>query len=104
MRSLTFLPNECDYEPLKSLVLRHDDVSQVEDPLVVLLDRLRSADCGTAVKLWEHPSGIYKVYYLLVDGIMCSITLAKDQVQKSIGESVMSILTLLFEVQRKSKT
>jgi len=33
---------------------------------------------------------------------MCSITQAKDQIQKSIGECVMSILSFLVEAQGNS--
>ena len=94
--SLTFLPNECDYEKLKSLAYHEEHHASVEEQWAILFHDER-AELGSAVKLWQHPSGIYKVYYLLVDGIMCCITQAKDQVQKSIGESVMSTLSFLIE-------
>merc|ERR1740128_525833 len=94
--SLTFLPNECDYDALRLLAQHQEGDADVQDHWAILL-HVQRAELGSAVKLWQHPSGIYKVYYLLVDGIMCSITQAKDRIQKSIGESVMSTLSFLIE-------
>lgn len=99
--SLTFLPNECEYETLRLLAQHQEDIEDIQDHWAILL-HVERAESGSAVKLWQHPSGIYKVYYLLVDGIMCSITQSKDQIQKSIGECVMSILSFLVDIRGNS--
>lgn len=98
--SLTFLANECDFEPLIALATEHRDQMEAEDYgcWSNLFDVPRP-QCGHAVKLWDNTTGIYKVFYLLVDGITCCLTHAKDPVQKSIGEVVMATLILLVDIQ-----
>lgn len=98
--SLTFLPNECDFEPLIALASEHRDQMEAEEYgcWSNLFDVFRPQS-GHAVKLWDNTTGIYKVFYLLVDGITCCLTHAKDPVQKSIGEVVMATLILLIDIQ-----
>ncbi|XP_046456568.1 brefeldin A-inhibited guanine nucleotide-exchange protein 3-like isoform X3 [Daphnia pulex] len=98
--SLTFLPNECDFEPLIALALEHREQMDAEEYgcWSSLFEVLRPQS-GHAVKLWENPTGIYKVFYLLLDGVTCCLTHAKDPVQKSIGEVVMATLILLIDIQ-----
>lgn len=98
--SLTFLPNECDFEPLIALALEHRDQMDAEEYgcWSSLFEVLRPQS-GHAVKLWDNPTGIYKVFYLLLDGVTCCLTHAKDPVQKSIGEVVMATLILLIDIQ-----
>lgn len=97
---MTFLANECDFEPLIALATEHRDQMEAEDYgcWSNLFDVPRP-QCGHAVKLWDNTTGIYKVFYLLVDGITCCLTHAKDPVQKSIGEVVMATLILLVDIQ-----
>lgn len=64
----------------------------------ILFDVMRP-QAGQAVQLWDNSTGIYKVFYLLVDGITCCLTHAKDPVQKSIGEAVMATLLLLVDIR-----
>ena len=98
--SLTFLPNECDFEPLIVLASEHRDQMEAEEYgcWSSLFDVPRPQS-GHAVKLWDNNTGIYKVFYLLVDGVTCCLTHAKDPVQKSIGEVVMATLILLVDIQ-----
>ena len=97
---MTFLPNECDFEPLIVLASEHRDQMEAEEYgcWSSLFDVPRPQS-GHAVKLWDNNTGIYKVFYLLVDGVTCCLTHAKDPVQKSIGEVVMATLILLVDIQ-----
>lgn len=94
--------NECDFEPLLAIALEHRDVMEAEDQWSVLFRHLSSEPIvmeSTVQPLWEEPTGVYKVFYLLVDGVTCCITHSKDPVQKSIGEVVHGILTLLIDAK-----
>lgn len=102
--SLTFLGNECDFEPLLSNAVEHRDLMEAEDQWDVLFRRSAAdSELGameiTVQPLWDNPTGIYKVFYLLVDGLTCCLTQLRDPVQKSIGEVIHSILTLLIDAQ-----
>lgn len=75
---------------------------EAEDQWSVLFRHLSSEPIvmeSTVRPLWEEPTGVYKVFYLLVDGVTCCITHSKDPVQKSIGEVVHGILTLLIDAK-----
>lgn len=97
---MTFLPNECDFEPLIALATEHRDQMEAEQYgcWSSLFEVLRPQS-GHAVQLWDNTTGIYKVFYLLLDGVTCCLTHAKDPVQKSIGEVVMATLILLIDIQ-----
>lgn len=94
------MPNECDFDSLIELTAEHREPMEAEDHgcWSVLFDGPRPHS-GHAVHLWDNSTGIYKVFYLLVDGITCCLTHAKDPVQKSIGEVVMASLTLLVDIR-----
>ena len=100
--SLTFLGNECDFEPLLAIALEHRDLMEAEGQWSFLF-RTNDSDADAMESsiqlLWDNPTGIYKVFYLLVDGLTCCLTNLKDPVQKSIGEVIHSILSLLIDAQ-----
>lgn len=98
--SLTFLPNECDFDALIELASEHREQMEAECPgcWSTLFDSTRPHS-SHAVELWDNSTGIYKVFYLLVDGVTCCLTHTKDPVQKAIGEVVMATLTLLVDIR-----
>lgn len=99
MNSLTFLANECDYESLVEMALEHREQMEAEDACWSILLNLSRPQSSRSLQLWDNATGIYKVFYLLVDGITCCLTHAKDPVQKSIGEVVMATLVLLVDIR-----
>ena len=60
-------------------------------------------DTSATLRLWQHPSGIYKVFYLLVDGVTCTLIHSKDEVQKATCQVVMATLSLLLDVKGKRR-
>lgn len=84
---------------MKTLASEHREVLEAEDrdSWSVFFDIKRTADSSKA--LWDNHTGIYKVFYLLIDGITCMLPNAVDPIQKSIGEVVMSTLSQLVEAQ-----
>jgi hypothetical protein len=60
-------------------------------------------DNSAILRLWQHPSGIYKVFYLLVDGVTCTLIHSKDEVQKATCQVVMATLSLLLDVKGKRR-
>lgn len=100
--SLTFIGNECDFEPLLAVSLEHQDIMEAEEQWSVLFGRMSDDPCSmesTVQPLWDGPTGVYKVLYLVVDGLTCCLTHLRDPVQKSIGEVLHSILTILIDAK-----
>lgn len=85
---------------MKTLASEHREVLEAEDPDAwsVFFD-IKRTDTSKALQLWDNRTGIYKVFYLLIDGITCMLPNAVDPIQKSIGEVVMSTLSQLVDAQ-----
>ena len=77
----------------------HDQMEAENHGCWSILFDVTRPQSGQAVKLWDDSTGIYKVFYLLVDGVTCCLTHAKDPVQKAIGEVVMATLILLVDIR-----
>ena len=98
---MKFLPNECDFEILLNIALEQREVMEAEDMgcWSKLFELNPPQHDGLGVRLWNGPTGIYKVFYLLIDGVTCCLTQMQDPVQKTIGEVIMTSLNLLIDVR-----
>lgn len=85
---------------ITTLASEHRELIEAEDPdCWAALFEVPRPDASKTLLLWDNPTGIYKAFYLLIDGITCMLPNAVDPIQKSIGEAVMATLTQLIEAQ-----
>lgn len=94
---LSFVPNHLDCDSFQLPTLSSHESKQIESDVDVLLN-YRDAPL-TSNHLWHHPSGIYKVFYLLIDGMATALLQCQDAVQKSTCKVFMTILTCILEAK-----
>ena len=99
---LTFLTtNECDFSSFfsQAFELSYESMEAEDGGCWANLFEFQTTEVK-GVRLWNASTGIYKVFYLLIDGITnCLNGHIQNPVQKTICEVVMTSLNLLIDVK-----